>query len=269
MRKLKSFKNLFKRSWDLFKSRIGVFIGISSVVLLSQAFVASIEEGTIAFTIATILNVYVSLLAGLALIYSIIYKLSFVKAYNRALEGIWQYIWISLLSSLLIVGGLFLGIIPGIIFAVWFSLAGYVFVAEGEKGLNALLKSKEYIREHWWDLVWKSTLLFAISLLIFLPVAIPFVVFQESTPLVFHVIESALSMLMGIFWVVFMFEIYKDFTHIKPELVDKKNKDNKFLWVLVAIWGIIAPIVLLAIITILTLSANNSIENFPYEAIIQ
>lgn len=257
MKKLKSFNGLLKKSWDLFKSRIGVFIGISSVVLLSQAFVASIAEGTIAFTIASIINVYVSLIAGLALIYSINDKLSFVKAYNRAFESIWKYIWIGLLSSLLIVGGLFLGIFPGIIFAVWFSLAGYVLVAEGERGMSALLKSKEYIRGHWWDLVWKSALLFAISLLVFLPVGIPFAVFQESTPLIFYILEAAVSLLMGIFWIVFMFEIYKDFTHIKPELVDKKTEANKFPWVLVAIWGVIAPIALLTILTIMTLSVNN------------
>lgn len=53
------------------------------------------------------------------------------------------------MQSFIALGGFLLLIIPGIIFAVWFSLAEFVLIAEDLRGMDALLKSREYVKGMW------------------------------------------------------------------------------------------------------------------------
>jgi len=46
-------------------------------------------------------------------------------------------------------GGFLFLIIPGIIFLVWFIFAQFIIFAEDDRGMNAILKSKEYVRGKW------------------------------------------------------------------------------------------------------------------------
>lgn len=46
-------------------------------------------------------------------------------------------------------------VIPGIIVSVWIILATYILVAENLKGMDALKKSREYIRGYWGAVFWR------------------------------------------------------------------------------------------------------------------
>lgn len=63
-------------------------------------------------------------------------------AVRRVLAIALPYLGTALLVFLAVMGGMFLLIIPGIIFAFWFALWGQVVVIEGLAGVNALKRSK-------------------------------------------------------------------------------------------------------------------------------
>ena len=71
------------------------------------------------------------------------------EAFTRARPKVMAHIWLGVLTGLLVTGAHLLLIIPGIIFTVWFFFAPFVFIEEGERGLNALLKSKAYVKGRW------------------------------------------------------------------------------------------------------------------------
>lgn len=102
---------------------------------------------------------------------------------------IWPVIITSFLVTLIVLGGTLLLIIPGIIFAVWYSFSTYVVIFEGAKGLSALRASKALVAGRWWSIVWRlaiSTMVFgflnsALSYtLIFIIKSLPLPVFIQS-----------------------------------------------------------------------------------------
>lgn len=69
-------------------------------------------------------------------------------------KGVMGYIGLSLLTGIIILGGIILFVIPGIIFAIWFALAGYVLVIEGKSIKSSLVASKKLVRGRWWKTLW-------------------------------------------------------------------------------------------------------------------
>lgn len=71
------------------------------------------------------------------------------RAFDRASARLtWEAAWVNLIAGWLAVGGLILGIVPGVIFGVWFCLADVAVVLEGERDLNALKRSQRLVRGH-------------------------------------------------------------------------------------------------------------------------
>ena len=50
-------------------------------------------------------------------------------------------------------------VIPGIIFAVWYSFTTMVVVLEGLRGSDAMRKSKSYVQGRWWGVFGRVILL--------------------------------------------------------------------------------------------------------------
>lgn len=65
--------------------------------------------------------------------------------YKNGFRKIWGFFITGFLVGLVVTLGLILFIIPGILFAFWYSLAPYVFLIEGKKGFAAMKRSKEII----------------------------------------------------------------------------------------------------------------------------
>lgn len=89
-----------------------------------------------------------------------------LDAYREAGRSILSYLWIAWLVSLISLVGFLLLIVPGVLFTVWFSLAVYVFAAEGIRGVDALRKSREYVRGQWWSIAWRIAFI-SIAMLLF------------------------------------------------------------------------------------------------------
>lgn len=85
-----------------------------------------------------------------------------------------KFFLVNLLNGIIIFLGLTLFVIPGIVFAVWFSFSVF-FVIEGSEVVESLKQSKNLIKNHFWRVVLRyslfSVLFFTIyTLLSFVPV---------------------------------------------------------------------------------------------------
>lgn len=167
-KQLTSIEDLFKNTWDFYKKRIGIFLLIEllpflAVFFLFVSFFSSIflglKEGRIVLTlpIITILSIgfllyfFAFVLAELALIYAIAEPtLNLKEIFKKAFFKIPAYLLIFLLLILIVLGGLVLLIVPALIFAVWFYFSFFILVTEDLKGVQALKKSKELVKDYFW-----------------------------------------------------------------------------------------------------------------------
>jgi hypothetical protein len=90
-----------------------------------------------------------------------------VEAIGHGFRRLLPLIGTSILVWLAIIGGLILLIIPGILFALWFSLSTHVVVIEEIAGPEALGRSKKLVRPHLGTLLVLGVLVMVISLGLF------------------------------------------------------------------------------------------------------
>lgn len=93
--------------------------------------------------------IVISIWGGVALVYKAVHnqeRLTVGQAFSHSKTKVAPVFWTGILSGLIILGGFILLIIPGIIFAIWYSLAENVVIAEGLKGWAALKRSKFYVK---------------------------------------------------------------------------------------------------------------------------
>lgn len=159
--------SLLGRAWEIYQRRFG------TLVLLLLFAIFSLLLSVLLFTgIGALLSnlapdmrrpliaagVVTGLMAGLAVMFWGIG--AFICAVTdeslgmrEAMEKGWQlfgpFLWLFSLTGFIAGGGFLLLVIPGIIFSVWFVFAKFILVAEGERGMDAVLKSKEYVRGRW------------------------------------------------------------------------------------------------------------------------
>ena len=77
------------------------------------------------------------------------------ETFSASSDLIWPILLTSLLVTLSVIGGTLLFIIPGIIFAVWYSFSSYAVIVDGKKGLEAMRSSKALVVGRWWSIAWR------------------------------------------------------------------------------------------------------------------
>lgn len=70
-------------------------------------------------------------------------KTNIKESYRVGYNLFWPVLWVAVLRGLIITGGLLLLIVPGVIWALQYSLATQAVVVEGKRGRDALRRSKE------------------------------------------------------------------------------------------------------------------------------
>ncbi len=78
--------------------------------------------------------------------------------YSASLETFWPALYISILKGIIVAVGTVLFLIPGIIFAVWYSFVLFGVILSGERGWSALSSSKNLVRGRWWGVAWRLLL---------------------------------------------------------------------------------------------------------------
>ena len=227
------------QAWSLYKQRLGTFLGVMIIPMLvligvnvvfvgggllgstplSSKFAAGGIGLLIILAIAFFLIVYIilNLWSQTALLYAIKDSqegIGVIEAYRRGWYKILSYFWVNIFSKFIMIGGLLLFVIPGIIFNVWFSLAMFVLIAEDLKGMDALLKSREYVRGKWGSVFWRFFFINALiyPLVILMGIILYFMPYGKDIMYpVIHLIFNPLSTAYG-------FLVYSHLKALKGEI---------------------------------------------------
>ncbi len=218
---LRSLGELFGDTWDLFKAR---FLTLICLYLLSVVFMV-VATGVFAgagYLLGSILpagkkavigaGIFMGVMTGSIAMFWGIAAFTFAAvdetlgvrdALNNGWRRVRNYMWVSFLFTFIVGGGFLLFFIPGLIFLVWFLFSQFVLVAEDEKGMAAILKSKEYVRGNWFGVFIRLLILCLLSgVLGFIPVVGPI-----------------LSLLLAPFMMIFVKLIYDDLRESKGKIV--------------------------------------------------
>lgn len=243
---------ILSEAWSVYKKRMKTFLGIMlipsvAMILLSIPWIAvsllgisSITElflGLFSFWIILLIlvGIILQLWGYLALIYAIKdsqENIGIKESYRRSRSQITSYLWIFTLSGLIVLGGFFLLIVPGIIFAVWFSFAVFLLIDENLRGMDALLKSREYIRGKWGSVFWR--LLF--MGIIFLTICFILMIIFHSLS---GILTPILSFLLSPLIMTYYFLVYKKVKALKGEFVFTPTRKKKLPFIFIGILGII------------------------------
>jgi hypothetical protein len=78
------------------------------------------------------------------------HDMDIAESYRFGLARFWSIVLVGLLYALAVLGGLILFIIPGIFFAIRFSLSVHTLVIEGRRGTDALSRSWNLVKGFGW-----------------------------------------------------------------------------------------------------------------------
>lgn len=178
--KYMGYVELFSNSWRTFGVNWTTFMilaAIPTMVSLSLALTTGAEESYV----SSLFYMIVWILSTMALT-MVAHKTSDGQAvgvwesYNLSLRLFWRYMWTCILYFLIVLGGMFLLIIPGIIWSIRYIYAPYLVIIEGIHGRKALSRSRE-ITEGRLGGVFARTLVFGILIFFVITIPLLFLVF--------------------------------------------------------------------------------------------
>lgn len=242
---------LFRNSWEIYKRRFAVLIALYFFSLLAFLAVIALFGGA-GFLLSLVFSsskgpliaimVFTGVTAGMA---AICWGLAAVVCavadegigFKEALVHGWQrtaaFIWFFSIAGFIITGGFLLFIIPGVIFLVWFAFGQFILVNNNEHGMNALLKSKAYVKGHWFDVFLRLFVVWIVSAFLgILPFIGPF-----------------LTIAFMPFMMIFVNLIYEDLKAIKGDIAYSSSSGEKFKWIGAGTLGyIVLPVILIIIL---------------------
>lgn len=177
---MKSFIVLIRESFEIYKQRIIpilLILLISGIVMtilgVSLGGSMMFSEGTAATETVKALF-FSSLVIGIFLavvLWTIFIGFTFIilivkpigtklkEIFQEAWKKFGQYLWLIILVSFFVVLSTLFFIIPGIIVGTYLTLYAYIFIVEGEKGMNALKRSWALVKGNWWKVFGRLILL--------------------------------------------------------------------------------------------------------------
>ena len=214
------FKNLNKILliyWEALKSP-AIFLLITIGLLIVANFLKQ-----------NILSLVFSLALGLVLAYYFIraYMAVYLLVKNnfkgeaRALfqetkNLFWPYLGVSLLAGILVLLWALLLIIPGLVFAVFYALADYVFFSENKRGMAAIKRSKFLVKGYFWPVFGRLLLLVLIFGFFMSIISWPMDNSEnESFIFLWNIIVQVISFLITPIIIIFTYHIYNDLVKIK------------------------------------------------------
>ena len=265
---LPAIGTLFDRSWEIFKRRIGTLIAL--YLLSAVFFIVPIgifigigylfsEFFSAGKTALMISGGLVGMIAGMiaaswgyaAFIFAVADEsLGIGDSLEKGGQKIGAFIWLLSILGYIVMGGFLLFFIPGVMFAVWFTFSQFILVREDERGMDALLKSREYVRGYFWDIFLRLFIIWLVSAGIG---AIPF-------------IGSILSIILMPFVMIFVFLVYEDIKTVKGDISYSSSAGEKFKWIAISSLGyIVLPILIIALMgASLLYLFQEVLKQYPY-----
>jgi type II secretory pathway pseudopilin PulG len=279
---LPGISDLLKRTWQVYKTRLGTFFGIMSLPIfpiiiigilykiraeiIYRSFGISISPFwhrvseillkygeyynaffIILFLFLSLISAFLFFWASVSLLYAIKEretKLGIKKCLQKGWHKIIPFVWISILVGFITTGGFLLLIIPGVILRVWLSLAIFVLISEDLKGMNALFRSKQWVEGYWWKVFWRLFVITLLSIVVFSPT------FFLKKEIGKDIIEGIISLFWSPFCLTYSFLIYEDLKKVKGEIpFELPKKRTKIKYILVGVLGfLLIPIILISFV---------------------
>lgn len=246
--KLPGTMDLAKQSWQIFKSKFWTLIGIqllpAAIIIAAGAIIAVAifssgekisMENFVDFLPAILIGVLVigiaatfqfwGQIASLYVIKDRQEKIGVAESLRRSWPQVTSYWWIGILTGLATFGGILFFIIPGIILAILLGQSLYILIAENIKGMDALLKSKFYVKGRINEVFSRY---FFFGLLMWLA-SLPFAIFKLDAA--FQLLAAPLSLVYG-------FLVYENLKAVKAGA--EYRPEGKNLILAAILFGIIA-----------------------------
>ena len=155
------------------------------------------------------------------------------SALSRGWSKVWSFVWLFSILGFVITGGFLLFFIPGMLFLVWFSFAQFVLAEENERGMNAMLKSREYVRGYGGDVFLRMFLIWIIAAVVGM---VPF-------------IGPILSIVFFPFVLIYLYQIYADLKGMHTARAFSASTGEKVKWIFVSLLGyIVVPVMIIALV---------------------
>ncbi|MDT8441785.1 MAG: hypothetical protein RQ723_09005 [Desulfuromonadales bacterium] len=235
---------LFDRSWLVCKERLLTLLGISLLgygllllgsLLLGGLVAVSPEApglpwlpGLLAGTVGAVGGMLLMTVMTAAMVYALIDTDLHVRhTIGYALQNFGGFFWVLLLNGFIIVGGSLLLVLPGLLFFAWFVFAPFLFAEEGVRGMEALLKSRAYVRGRELPVCGRLLLvaLFGGAL--------------SAIPL----FGTLLALLVMPVTLIFQYEIYRDLRQLKGSISYPVSRIEKAKWLSAGAFGHLALLV--------------------------
>lgn len=282
---LPSASAIFADAKSLYTQRMATFLGIMALPMLvmtgliimlknagivEQASMPSTSMFTAGRPVLSIISlVAILLITGLSHIFGQVALLCAIKdsgegigvmeSYRRGSKKILSFIWVSILVGVITVGGYFLFLVPGIIFSVWFSFATIIFVVEGLRGMDALLKSKEYAKGQFGKIFGYLFFIGVVSVVISIVLSIASAVFSKLLPIPF--VKDIIKAIFGLFLtplvLSYLFLVYTNLRAVKGNISFAPSQGKKTGLLVV---GIIALLTIPAYLILPNLALNSARE---------
>jgi Tfp pilus assembly protein PilE len=252
---------IFGQAWAIYKQRLGTFLGVMAIPMLIMIVLLAIVAGGGLLGVSLLSSKFaaggIGLLILLAILFLVIIfisqawgqtallyaikdsqeRIGVIESYRRGWHKIFSYWWVTLLAGFITMGGFLLLIVPGIIFAVWFSLAMFILIAEDLKGMNALLKSREYVKGKWGGIFWRFFFIGAISLIISL---VPILIFSLlKIPFGSEISRFVIGLFLTPLVMTYSFLVYSNLKALKGEVAFVPTGGKKAVFIFVGILGIL------------------------------
>lgn len=272
---------ILRQAWFLYKRRFWTFLGVMIIPMLVQVglLAVTVSGGFIglSFLSPNFTAGAIGPLIILAIVFSVAFSVNQAwgqtallyaikdsqegigvrEAYSRGWHKILSYWWISFLIGFIVIGGILLFVVPGIIFAVWFSMAIFVLVDEDSKGMNALLKSREYVKGQWGGVF---RLFFFIAVLnVVISLILTFVFSFLKVPFGKEIGGFVIGLFLTPLAMTYMFLVYSNLKAVKGQIAFAPTKRQKAILIIAGILGmLVIPVLLFLTIFMIRVSPRGT-----------
>ncbi len=230
---LAPISQLFSDSFALYKERfLTLTILFSIPYLFFRLGVLLFDDGMAWGYFVSILSLLLFTLASVGVISALFKGTGVAQSLRAGFSLFFPALWVSILVFFILIGGYTMLIVPGILMSLWFLFSSLALVIEGKRGMNALLRSREYVRGHLGAICVRFFIIFFISFAAHLAIywlsglqittamimtTITMITGVTLFAGVYMVINTIIAIFMGPFTMVYLYKIYQNLTALKPE----------------------------------------------------
>ena len=244
MTKLIAPWDLFKQSWQTYRR----FFKIMTLVMAGPFLLFIVNPLLLQTGANALFFLPVALLCSIAASFGAVWAgataitllrdqdetVAFKEAFRRSWPKFWSLVWVAIISAFVVGGGILLFLAPGIIFTIFFLFAQIIVIIEGDKGMKALLKSREYTRGYFWPILGRYLLILLASMIVY---GIIMSLGSALGSVSGLVSQAVANILVSPFILIYTYGLYQNLKSVKGEVPvsDKKG----WIYILLAVAGYI------------------------------